>query len=239
MPTDLVDDTEAHVAERAIKVLLKQLQVRVASSRPPSRAPTASLALVSSGLPSPLPTPVGSPLASPYFSASPTMSSISSGSQTPALEGGSFERIEGPTLEERFGTGPMPSASNTPATSAAGTPAGAATPKPPMSPVPEGSEDGDTEEGSVWEYKGHLLTRSALDLVLRQEALAMADSSGQYVGDVSWDELRDTWIPAWARKLKPGDIPDGDVPDLDPANYVERNLDQWGNKIGWSEHGHM
>lgn len=71
--------------------------------------------------------------------------------------------------------------------------------------------------------------------MLRQERLAQADSSGQYAGEVSWDELRNAWIPKWAVKLRPDDVAEGEVPDTNPANYEVRSRDDWGNKIGWHE----
>lgn len=63
----------------------------------------------------------------------------------------------------------------------------------------------------------------------------MADSSGQYAGEVEWDELRNCWIPIWAEKLRPGDLADGELGDTNPANFKERKRDAWGNKIGWYE----
>jgi hypothetical protein len=61
----------------------------------------------------------------------------------------------------------------------------------------------------------------------------MADSSGQYAGEVSWDELRNAWIPKWAEKLKIGDLAEGEVPNTNPADFKVKKRDAWGNKIGW------
>jgi hypothetical protein len=63
--------------------------------------------------------------------------------------------------------------------------------------------------------------------------LATADSSGQYAGEVSFDDVRNAWIPKWAAKLRTQDLADGEVPDTNPANYTIRTEDEWGNKIGW------
>jgi len=70
---------------------------------------------------------------------------------------------------------------------------------------------------------------------MRQEALAMADSSGQYPGRISWDEIRKAWIPDWAEKLAPGDVAEGEVPDTNPAGFQEKRKDAWGNRIGWRD----
>lgn len=79
------------------------------------------------------------------------------------------------------------------------------------------------------------MTRSALELIQTQEKLAMADSSGQYAGAVSWDDLRNCWIPQWAEKLGMNDLADGEIPNTDPRCYTEQRKDAWGNKIGWYE----
>lgn len=92
---------------------------------------------------------------------------------------------------------------------------------------------GSDSSEEIWEYRGQFLTRSALDLVLRQETLAQADSSGQYAGEVSWDDLRCAWIPVWVKKLKLSDLVEGEIPDSSPAGFQERDTDAWGNKIGW------
>ena len=97
------------------------------------------------------------------------------------------------------------------------------------------SSTSSISEPEIWEYRGTQLTRSALSLVLRQERLAMADSSGQYVGEMSWDDLRNAWIPNWAEKLKPSEVAEGELPNTNPAEYTVRRRDAWGNKIGWWE----
>ena len=79
------------------------------------------------------------------------------------------------------------------------------------------------------------MTRSALSLVLRQEHLAFADSSGQYAGQVEWDEVRNAWIPEWAEPLRAEDLADGEVPITNPADFKVKKTDAWGNKIGWRE----
>jgi hypothetical protein len=63
----------------------------------------------------------------------------------------------------------------------------------------------------------------------------MADSSGQYAGEVSWDDLRNAWVPKWAEKLRSDEVADGEVPDTNPANYREKKKDAWTNRIGWYE----
>lgn len=77
------------------------------------------------------------------------------------------------------------------------------------------------------------MTHSALSLVLRQEQLALADSSGQYNGEVSWDDLRNAWIPNWAEKLREDDVREGEVPNTNPADYVVKRKDAFGNRVGW------
>jgi hypothetical protein len=63
--------------------------------------------------------------------------------------------------------------------------------------------------------------------------LATADSSGQYAGEVSFDDVRNAWIPKWAAKLKSHELVEGELPDTNPANYTMRTEDDFGNKIGW------
>jgi hypothetical protein len=67
----------------------------------------------------------------------------------------------------------------------------------------------------------------------------MADSSGQYRGEVSWDDVRNAWIPKWAVKLKPEDLAEGEVPTTNPADFKIKEEDAWGNKISWREDGRM
>ena len=162
------------------------------------------------------------PVVSPGIS--PALSPDTSRSSSPDAD---FQNIRAASdLQAQFGTGPIP----TPSLPTTGT-SGAATPaKPvPASPISE------TSEPEVWEYKGNMLTRSALSLVLRQERLAMADSSGQYAGEVSWDDVRNAWIPIWAEKLRPEDVADGELPSTNPADLRVARKDAWGNKIGWRD----
>ena len=63
----------------------------------------------------------------------------------------------------------------------------------------------------------------------------MADSSGQYAGEVSWDDLRNAWIPKWAKKLKPKDLAEGELPNTNPAEFEVKKKDAWGNRIGWRD----
>ena len=78
-----------------------------------------------------------------------------------------------------------------------------------------------------------------MDLVLRQEALAVADSSGQYAGAVSWDDLRRAWIPKNVVKLKDTDLAAGEMPSTNPADYEVKMEDDFGNKIGWTDRYEM
>ena len=166
--------------------------------------------LATSTTTSAVPTPTASAPVSPVDSRS-SASSTSSDAE--------FQNLGAGELEKRFGTGPFP------------------TPRPsaPATPRRTSKSSSVEPEPEVWEYRGNLLTRSALDLVLRQERLAMADSSGQYAGEVSWDDLRNAWIPRWAEKLKPEDLADGEIPNTNPAEFVEKKKDAWGNRIGWRD----
>lgn len=78
-----------------------------------------------------------------------------------------------------------------------------------------------------------------MDLVQRQEALAIADSTGQYSGDVSWDDLRRAWIPKNILKLKETDLAPGEVPSTNPADFEVKAEDDFGNKIGWTDRHEM
>jgi len=236
LPPDQLDDVEAIDAYKAIGILIKQLQVRLGSSRlgsptstqlfrplPQSRSSSARSATPAptpqtySATPSPAGTPTWSPAASPVRSAD------TSRSTTPDPDLYSIDNAA--DLQAMYGTGPIGTPSKT--VSLAPTPA---TPKAPSEP-----SEPDTEEPEVWEYRGNLLTRSALSLVLRQEALAKADSSGQYAGEVSWDDLRNAWIPKWAEKLRPEEVADGEIPSTNPAMYRMKKKDAWGNRIGWRD----
>jgi hypothetical protein len=74
---------------------------------------------------------------------------------------------------------------------------------------------------------------------MRQEALAIADSSGQYAGEVSWDDLRKAWIPKNVVKAREKDLADGELPTLAPADYEVKAEDLFGNKIAWTYRGEM
>lgn len=145
-----------------------------------------------------------------------------------------FKSIDMKELQTLFGTGV-----STPVTPLSGLSSFDATPtdttaKPTRAPSSSAvSVAGSDSSEEIWEYRGQFLTRSALDLVLRQETLAQADSSGQYAGEASWDDLRGTWIPVWVKKLKLSDLAEGEIPDSSPAGFQERDTDAWGNKIGW------
>lgn len=225
---DLLDDIEAIDAYKSIGILLNQLQVRLGVSSETmtetlSRHSSFRLPLPPSRIEStetPLP---GTPLMSPAISPASTRST------TPDPNFHTISRAS--DLEQMYGTGPMPTSSRTPS---ATTPAPAsntvsATPRAPPSPT-------DTETSQeIWEYRGNLLTRSALSLVLRQEALARADSSGQYAGEVSWDDVRNAWIPKWAEKMRPEDLAEGELAGTNPVDFRVKREDAWGNKIGWRD----
>lgn len=74
---------------------------------------------------------------------------------------------------------------------------------------------------------------------MRQEALAFADSSGQYAGEVSWDDLRKAWIPKNVVKVKEKDLAEGEIPSLNPGDYEIKARDDFGNKIGWTDRGEV
>ena len=105
----------------------------------------------------------------------------------------------------------------------------------PLTPLSPNSPSDSESDRETWEYRGHILTASALSLVLQQEKLALADSSGQYAGDVDWDNLRQAWIPVWAEKLHAWDVAEGEVPDVDPMNYQVKRKDDWGNRVAWRD----
>ncbi|WVF72637.1 hypothetical protein IAT40_007455 [Kwoniella sp. CBS 6097] len=242
---NLLEDKECLEAYKIIGVLVKQLQVRVASSALPT--PMPSIPPTPSGLSTPslaTPTPLTLP-STPKSSSPPSPStlSISSASTISGPSSPVYKAMTTSELQSVYGTGvstptpatskPLPGLSSYNAsttTSKTATPASsskAATPA-------ESSEDSDDDsDEEVWEYRGQLLTRSALDLVLRQETLAQADSSGQWAGEVSWDDLRKAWIPHYVQKLKVSDLADGEVPDTTPAGFKTKEKDAWGNKIGF------
>jgi len=142
----------------------------------------------------------------------------------PSTADDNLQALAASALESRFGTGPMPSPALTPQPSRA----------PIRAPSPV-SSDSSLDSVSLYEYRGQILTASAMDLVLRQEALAVADSSGQYAGAVSWDDLRRAWIPKNVVKLKDTDLAAGEMPSTNPADYEVKMEDDFGNKIGWTD----
>ncbi|KAK4686644.1 hypothetical protein P7C73_g3490, partial [Tremellales sp. Uapishka_1] len=239
LPRTVLDDVEGQDAYKCIGTLLKQLQVRVeprdGAKEPSQPSMAGSMPKKSSSFlftpgegEIPLPgsrrrTPSPSPGASPAASAT---------SLTPLPSDPNYTHYaSASSLEQSYSTGQkglssLPLSGNvTPSLP----PSGSATPsRQPVSPISESSED---EE--LWEYRGQTLTRSALSLVIRQENLAMADSSGQYTGQVSWDEIRNAWIPNWAEKLQAKDVMEGEIPSTNPADFKVKKKDPWQNKIGW------
>ncbi|OCF37778.1 hypothetical protein I316_00002 [Kwoniella heveanensis BCC8398] len=225
---DLLEDKECLEAYKIIGVLVKQLQVRLASSVLPTPKPSvpatpSGLSTPSLDTPTPLtlpptPTPKGS------IPPSPSTTTLSSASTVSAPASPVFKAMTTSELQSAYGTG-----QSTPATSKPlpGLSSYNATPSTSKAPTPSSGAKVATPA------EGQLLTRSALDLVLRQETLAQADSSGQWAGEVSWDDLRKAWIPHYVEKLKVSDLADGEVPDTTPAGFKTKQKDAWGNKIGF------
>ena len=167
----------------------------------------------------PFPTPTPLPPPSPS-AVSPASSRAASPTRDTVTDSNFHSYSAASDLQAAYGTGPFPGLSSVP----------------PARPKPSSEDEGEEEEEpEVWEYRGNLLTHSALSLVLRQEALALADSSGQYSGDLSWDDLRNCWIPNWAEKLRKADLAEGELPDTNPAGFRTRRKDDWGNRIGWKD----
>jgi len=137
-----------------------------------------------------------------------------------------LQALAASALESRFGTGPIPSAPTPVKTRA-------------PSPTPSAASDSSLDSVSLYEYRNQILTASALDLIMRQEALATADSSGQYAGDVSWDDLRKAWIPKNVIKLKNTDLAVGEIPSNNPDEFEIKGEDDFGNKIGWTDRHEM
>ncbi|ODN92795.1 hypothetical protein L198_05590 [Cryptococcus wingfieldii CBS 7118] len=217
----MLDDREAEDAYRVIGALLRQLQVRIQSS---TLGTPSSSSVASTSTPKPLTLP-GTPVATPP---------ISPVSSTPSSAGDAvFKGMSVKDLQDSFGTGVTTPTPALPGLSSYNAPSSGPTAKPTPTPSSPASATGSEESQEIWEYRGQLLTRSALDLVLRQEMLEQADSSGQYAGEVSWDDLRGAWIPKWAKKLKKSDLAEGEVPDSNPATFKEKDEDEWGNEIGF------
>ncbi|WVO17694.1 hypothetical protein L204_105392 [Cryptococcus depauperatus] len=217
LSADVLDDQESRDAYEAIHMLLKLLQARVVTSVKVSS--TSALSSTVDTPPTPLTLPV-SPFASPALSLTGGSSSFDP----------NVRKVNMDELQANFGSG-VATPSPLPGLSSYNPTPGTQDIKRSASPAKSEAESDESEE--IWEYRGQLLTRSALDLVLRQEALAQADSSGQYAGGVSWDSLRNAWIPQWAKKLKVSDLAEGEVPDTNPLNFEEKETDEWDNKIGW------
>jgi hypothetical protein len=165
-----------------------------------------------------------SPAPSPAASIDNVNSQNKSASQPPSSDPNFTSVNTTSDLQARFGTGPLPGLSSIPTSRTRND-----TTAPPSPAISTAA----SSEQELWEYRDQLLTRSALSLVLRQEALAQADSSGQYAGEVSWDEIRNAWIPVWAEKLGKPDVAEGEVPDTNPAGFKVKRRDAWGNKVGW------
>ena len=234
LPKHVLDDAESKDAYAAINHLVKMLLLRAAASRaatpvasdkassvsllrPPARRGRVSSSSLMAASSSPVP---GSFVTTPAIS--PSLSKASSRSSTPDPDHSNIRSAS--ELQARFGTGSIPTPSK--ASSVAPTPA---------TPASPASSDTASDEPEIWEYRGNLLTRSALSLVMRQEALARADSSGQYAGEVSWDDVRNAWIPKWAEKAKVDDLADGELPSTNPADFKVKRKDAWGNTIGWRD----
>ncbi|WRT68240.1 uncharacterized protein IL334_005216 [Kwoniella shivajii] len=221
---DLLEDKESEEAYKRIGVLVKQLQVRGSTSALPTPYGSRQGSFSLSSTPTPLTIP-GTPLDSPGGSVS------SSGS----LHSPRYASMTPSDLQKNYGTGvSTPTSGGLPGVSSfQPTPAVSAQRSALQSPSPASPTGSSDDDEEIWEYRGQLLTRSALDLVLRQEALAQADSSGQYAGDVSWDDLRNCWIPKYVKKLKITDLAKDELPDTSPAGFQLKDEDEWGNKIGW------
>lgn len=213
---------EAIDAYKSIGILLNQLQVRLGASDQvisETLSKHSSVHLPASAMSSAVAVNRGTHLQSPLNSPTSTRS--------PSPDPNFVNISSASDLQQMYGTGPIPTPSRT--SSAPQASNSNATPHPPPSPT-------DTEASQeIWEYRGNLLTRSVLSLVMRQEALAKADSSGQYAGEVSWDDVRNAWIPKWAEKMKPEDLADGELANPNPAEFKVRREDAWGNKIGWRD----
>ena len=163
---------------------------------------------------------------------------------TPLSSDDEHEALSGADLQVRFGTGPI--ATPTLPRATIGTPddpiprdKGKSKALAPTSPTPSSSSGSSLSSISLYDYRGQILTASALDLVMRQEALAIADSTGQYTGEVTWDDIRKAWIPHYVVKLKEHDLAPGEIPSTNPDDYEVKREDDFGNKIGWTDTGEM
>ncbi|OXG49322.1 hypothetical protein J010_03683 [Cryptococcus neoformans] len=235
LSVDLLDD-QMDFAYRNLGALLRQLELRVESSKKATTETIVVNNVVGSSATTGASTSTRPPL--PGYPADTSI--LSSADLPPASSRHSspnaseFKSIDVKELQTLFGTGV--STHTTPLlrlSSFNATPTGIAAKPTPAPSSPAVSLAGSDSSEEIWEYRGQFLTRSALDLVLRQETLAQADSSGQYAGEVSWDDLRCAWIPVWVKKLKLSDLVEGEIPDSSPAGFQERDTDAWGNKIGW------
>lgn len=236
LSVDFLDDQTAENAYRDLGALLRQLELRMESSKEITPETIIVNSVVGSSATTGASTPTPPPM--PGYAADTSILSpavLSPSSSFPSSPNASeFKSIDMKELQTHFGTGV-----STPVTPLSGLSSFDATPtdttaKPTRSPSSSAvSVAGSDSSEEIWEYRGQFLTRSALDLVLRQETLAQADSSGQYAGEASWDDLRGTWIPVWVKKLKLSDLAEGEIPDSSPAGFQERDTDAWGNKIGW------
>ncbi|WWC63119.1 uncharacterized protein I303_105719 [Kwoniella dejecticola CBS 10117] len=243
---DSREDIESQQAFYAIRELIKQLQTRIFPTKPTMSGSRNSS---SSSTPTPL-----------HLPPSPAAASISSSaSSIAASPEPDFTSMSSKQLLEQFGTG---AGTGTKTTPLPGLSSYQSTTYPsysiPLVPAHSGTRAGSVSSANsdsesdpeIWEYRGNRLTASALQLVLSQEMQMAADSSGQYAGEVSWDDLRKIWIPKHVAKLKVSDLtnqvdnPDqdpegleGELPDTTPAGFKLKEEDEWGNKIGWYDNG--
>ncbi|WVW85799.1 hypothetical protein I302_107837 [Kwoniella bestiolae CBS 10118] len=220
----LLEDRECEEAYKKIGVLVKQLQLRISSSALPTPISSLPASRSTSFASTTTPTPLTLP-STPDLSPIP---SISSSGSSPI-----YKSMTPKDLQNTYGTGPTPAlpglSSYNPTPQISIPPS-----RRPSSPVR--SSSGSAQE--IWEYRGHLFTPSGLDLALRAEMLQMADSSNQYAGEVTYDDLRKCWIPKHVQKLRNSDLTaDGEVPDTTPAGFKLKEKDEWGNKIGWYDNG--
>ncbi|WVQ68174.1 uncharacterized protein L199_006380 [Kwoniella botswanensis] len=226
---DLLEDKECEEAYKKVGVLVKHLQLRISSSALPtpiSSLPASRSTSFSNSTTTPTPLMLPS---TPDLSPIPSLSSSSPSSPK-------FTSMTASDLQMHYSTGqttptPLPGLSSYQPTPQTSVPPSRRT----SSPTPS---SGSSASQEIWEYRGQLLTASALDLVLREEMLLMADSSNQYAGEVTYDDLRKCWTPKHVRKLRPSDLTtDGEIPDTTPAGFKLKEKDEWGNKIGWYDNG--
>ncbi|WWC90849.1 uncharacterized protein L201_005786 [Kwoniella dendrophila CBS 6074] len=232
----VVEDRESEDAFGKMSIMIKQLQSRISYSNlstPFSSLPNSRNPSTCSSVNTVTPTPIGLP-------GSPSSLLSSSKSSPPSL---TYNQMPMDELQKQYGTGDttikegqLPGLSSYRETTEPYT----SVPKSKVVTKEEKGDEDEEEEGEVWEYRGQLLTASALDLVLREEMLLQADSSNQYSGQVTYDDLRKCYIPKHIQKLKIPDLTDpenGEIPDTTPSGFKLKTEDEWGNKIGWYDNG--